>query len=230
MSLAVELTPGSGSAGASLDQEGEEYAASNTVQLRPEGMRDEQDLIIQHVAEYVVSSCNSAAYYQKLRQRTQHNVNFNFLLPSHPYYPYYAFLVESYQHWKRTPFGDAADACGMPVSNTLEMGTAYDMAGQHDTFYGGEYASGGASSAVRVAPTTAGVTEENAGGTDRLPPPQSTGMPSEKDAPTVAITSTPLGEAPLMALAMNKDEDEDEDEDEYELVEVNGVKQLVPRH
>lgn len=229
MNLNVEHTSASTDGVAPANMEGEEYAESNTVQLRPEGMSEEQDLIIQHVAEHVVSSCNSAAYYQKLQNRTQHNVNFNFLHPTHPYYSYYAFLVESYEHWKRTSFADAAAATGM-MSQQLEVANEYEMGARNYNFYGGEYATGGPSSPEGVANPPTEMPEET--GSRAVPVPlHSSGDGNKKETSGEEnVTSTPLGEAPLRALAMNKDDDDDEDEDEYELVEINGVKQLVLRH
>lgn len=226
--MSITFSPTSTDAVASL-QEGEDYTASSTVQLRPDGMSDKQDLIIQHVAEYVVNSCNSAAYYQKIRQKTQYNVNFNFLHPDHLYYRYYAFLVESYEQWKRLPYADGAGEAGIAAS-TLETASEYEAMGQKYSFYSGESANAGLSSAGSAQSSP--LADEGSRNEANPSLPYSTVVGGgEKTIPLPQnVAPTSLGEPPLSSLGMNKDDDEDEDEDEYELVEVNGVKQLVPRN
>lgn len=221
------LAPTSADAVASLQED--DYTANNTVHLRPEGMSDKQDLIIQHVAEYVVNSCNSAAYYQKIRQKTQYNVNFNFLHPEHLYYRYYAFLVESYEQWKRFPYAEGVGAAGIAAS-TLDTASEYENVGQNYSFYSGESANAGLSSAGG-APSLSVADKESGSGTNPSLPFSTVVENDEKTKPSSQnVVSTSLGEPPRTLLGMNRDDDEDEDEDEYELVEVNGVKQLVPRH
>eukprot|EP00796_Vickermania_ingenoplastis_P004041 gene4041-2893_t len=83
-------------------------AEEATVSLRPEGMSTKQDYIIRHVANHVAKSCNGAAYYQKLREQTKFNVNFNFLDEAHPFYPYYEFLVQSWRESGPTETTSAA--------------------------------------------------------------------------------------------------------------------------
>eukprot|EP00796_Vickermania_ingenoplastis_P000196 gene196-107_t len=72
------------------------------------GMSTKQDYIIRHVANHVAKSCNGAAYYQKLREQTKFNVNFNFLDEAHPFYPYYEFLVQSWRESGPTETTSAA--------------------------------------------------------------------------------------------------------------------------
>lgn len=205
-----------------------EEAGGSTVDIRPEGMTEKQDTIIQHVAEYVVNSCNSAAYYQKLREKTQFNVNFNFLEPSHPYYEYYIFLVESYQHWKNTAALAAEQTMPTTVAMTMDPGgnevNAAAQSGLLGSFSDAYYPPVDATTAVTgveigVLPAPSSPAHEydsSLVGIHRTAP----------DEGSVAAHAGGVGESMPMTV-MN--DDDDDDDDDYELVEVNGVKHLVPR-
>lgn len=158
---------------------------SEPISFRPPDMGEHQDHIIQHVAEYVVNSRNSAAYFQKLCEKTKHNPNFNFLSPAHPHYAYYEFLVSSYQQWKHN--------------------SAYQQTGS-DEVYG---------------------TYQAAGQQQQQHYPQAMSSPASSSYPT-QHEAQPSVSAPAFPTPSLADDDDDE-EDNYELVEVNGVKKLVPR-
>lgn len=91
----------------------ESTQADGVVDARPKGITEQQDKIIQYVAEYVVNSCNSAQYQSKLRAQTRHNAYFNFLDHSHSYHAYYEYLLQSYRYWK--DMETAAQATGGAV-------------------------------------------------------------------------------------------------------------------
>lgn len=67
---------------------------------RPEGITEKQDEIIQHVAKFVINSCNGAMYQHKLRQQTKYNPFFQFLDPNHQHHIRYQYLLDSYQYWR----------------------------------------------------------------------------------------------------------------------------------
>lgn len=160
---------------------------SEPISFRPPDMGEHQDHIIQHVAEYVVNSRNSAAYFQKLCEKTKHNPNFNFLSPAHPHYAYYEFLVSSYQQWKHN--------------------SAYQQTGS-DEVYGTYQAAGQQQQQQQHYPQA-------------MSSPASSSYPTQHEAqPSVSAPAFPT---PSLA------DDDDDEEDNYELVEVNGVKKLVPR-
>lgn len=226
-------------------------AAGSTVDIRPEGMTEKQDTIIQHVAEHVVSSCNSAAYYQKLRQKTQYNVNFNFLEPSHPYYEYYVFLVESYQHWKNT--AALAAEQDLPTMTTIDPTAITNvphpaLLSSYGNGGGAYYQSDDAAQGLATANTAAVEVAVVPGSTTWQQDHQHMASHAYDSGFHQSSASGPAGGGVLQsgsavvdnsnvnAGMMNRSmvegggDDDDDDDDEYELVEVNGVKQLVPRN
>lgn len=107
----------------------EAAAQQQPIDPRPEGLSEKQDQIIQHVAEFVVNSCDSAQYQHKLRSQTKFNAYFAFLNPTHAYHPYYQYLIQSYQYWK-----DVEMAAAQAAGGSGGVG-AYTGASQQDEGY-----------------------------------------------------------------------------------------------
>lgn len=180
---------------------------------RPEDMSEHLDQIAQHVAEFMVSSCNSAAYYQKLREKTQHNAYFNFLDPAHPHYAYYEFLVKSYTEWKKMLAEQQALTSGI----MQETNYAYDAYGYD---IGNEYSHGTEYVAEAVYPP-------HQNGIDAINAQQNRMRPAAHPLPPNSGSPQQQQQHQQMLL-MQQNEDDDE-EDEYTLVEDNGIKKLVQR-
>lgn len=74
----------------------------------------------------MVNSCDNAKYQHKLRIMTKHNPYFNFLDPSHAYYTYYEYLLQSYRYWKEVEAAAKASGGTAAMMANMNNNTTYD--------------------------------------------------------------------------------------------------------
>lgn len=206
------------------------------VYTRPEGMSDKQEEIIQYVAKYVVASCDSAKYQQKLKAKTKYNSYFSFLDPKHPYHGHYTYLVQSYRYWME----QAKALEQTSLLSGVEGEEEYDMnLAQHNLSSG----HNGAYDPYAVYESGQGIP------TDTYKPHDDSiyAYPQRRDASSYAYGSDPTapsGAAPYSSSSPAYPQQqpgpgtdphffsagpEAEEEEEYEMTIQNGVQTLVPR-
>lgn len=93
---------------------------NQTLDCRPEGLTKKQDIIMNHVADFMTRSCNRTVYYHKLCEKTRDNSNFDFLKKSHLFYSYFEILLRNYERMNEVRKLEKGMSVNAPTDYQLE--------------------------------------------------------------------------------------------------------------